>query len=303
MKNIKKILVVLVLTVMLTTGCTRSFKDKDTNTVYTENILCKPTNEESLKAYESNENVDLDKLPKCEDLKVNSGGYEGLWTSLLVKPLAWVIVKVGLLVKNYGLSIIILGILLRLLVLPLSMQTMNMSTGMQKANPELQRLEKKYAGRNDQQSLMAKNQEMLMIYKKYNIKPFSGCLVSLIQLPLFFAFLEAIQRIPAILEEKLLWFDLGTTPWKAITSGNYYYIIIVILIGASTYFSFKNAGMTSVNEAQAQQTKMMTKMMTVFIIFMSFTLNVGIGLYWVSTSAFAILQNFILKKARDKKEK
>ena len=183
------------------------------------------------------------------------------------------------------------------------MQTMNMSTGMQKANPELQRLEKKYAGRNDQQSLMAKNQEMLMIYKKYNIKPFSGCLVSLIQLPLFFAFLEAIQRIPAILEEKLLWFDLGTTPWKAITSGNYYYIIIVILIGASTYFSFKNAGMTSVNEAQAQQTKMMTKMMTVFIIFMSFTLNVGIGLYWVSTSAFAILQNFILKKARDKKEK
>ena len=135
---------------------------------------------------------------------------------------------------------------------------------------------------------MAKNQEMLMIYKKYNIKPFSGCLVSLIQLPLFFAFLEAIQRIPAILEEKLLWFDLGTTPWKAITSGNYYYIIIVILIGASTYFSFKNAGMTSVNEAQAQQTKMMTKMMTVFIIFMSFTLNVGIGLYWVSTSAFAI---------------
>ncbi|MCI6349883.1 MAG: YidC/Oxa1 family membrane protein insertase [Tenericutes bacterium] len=303
MKNIKKILIVLVLTVMLTTGCTRSFKDKETNTVYTENILCKPTNKESLKAYESNENVDLDKLPNCENLKVNSGGYEGLWTSLLVKPLAWVIVKVGLLVKNYGLSIIILGILLRLLVLPLSMQTMNMSTGMQKANPELQRLEKKYVGRNDQQSLMAKNQEMLMIYKKYNIKPFSGCLVSLIQLPLFFAFLEAIQRIPAILEEKLLWFDLGTTPWKAITSGNYYYIIIVILIGASTYFSFKNAGMTSVNEAQAQQTKMMTKMMTVFIIFMSFTLNVGIGLYWVSTSAFAILQNFILKKARDKKEK
>ena len=103
MKNIKKILIVLVLTIMLTTGCTRSFKDKETNTVYTENILCKPTNEESLKAYESNENVDLDKLPNCEDLKVNSGGYEGLWTSLLVKPLAWVIVKVGLLVKNYGL--------------------------------------------------------------------------------------------------------------------------------------------------------------------------------------------------------
>ena len=92
-----------------------------------------------------------------------------MWTSILVKPLAWVIVKVGLLVKNYGVSIILLGILLRLLVLPLSKQTMDMSTNMQKANPELQRLEKKYNGRTDQQSLMAKNQEMLMIYKKYDI--------------------------------------------------------------------------------------------------------------------------------------
>lgn len=223
-----------------------------------------------------------------------------MWTSLLVKPLAWVIVKVGLLVKNYGLSIIILGILLRLLVLPLTKQTLNMSEGMKKANPELQRLEKKYAGRNDQQSLLAKNQEMALIYKKYNIKPLSGCLVSLLQLPLFFAFLEAIQRIPAILEEKLLWFDLGTTPWKAITSGSYYYIVIVILIGASTYFSFKNTGTSAINEEQAQQTKMMTKMMTIFIIFMSFTLNVGIGLYWISTSAFAILQNYLLKKINDK---
>lgn len=300
MKKIKKIFIILSVTLLLTTGCTKSFRDKETKDVYTENILCKPTNEESIKAYEKNENVDLEKLPKCEDLKINSGGYEGLWTSLLVKPLAWIIVKVGLLVKNYGLSIIILGILLRLLVLPLTKQTLNMSEGMKKANPELQRLEKKYAGRNDQQSLMAKNQEMLLIYKKYNIKPLSGCLVSLLQLPLFFAFLEAIQRIPAILEEKLLWFDLGITPWEAITNGSYYYIVIVILIGASTYFSFKNTGTTAINEDQEKQTKMMTKMMTIFIIFMSFTLNVGIGLYWISTSAFAILQNYLLKKISNK---
>ena len=271
MKNLKKIILITMLTLTLTTSCTKSFSDKETKQVYTENILCKPTNEEALKVYEKNDKVDLEKLPECKNLKINSGGYEGLWTSILVKPLAWVIVKVGLLVKNYGVSIILLGILLRLLVLPLSKQTMDMSTNMQKANPELQRLEKKYNGRTDQQSLMAKNQEMLMIYKKYDIKPFSGCLVSLIQLPLFFAFLEAIQRIPAILEEKLLGFDLGTTPWKAISNGQYYYIIIVILIGLSTYFSFKNTGSMSVSKEQEAQTKMMTRMMTVFIIVMSFT--------------------------------
>lgn len=301
MKNLKKIILITMLTLTLTTGCTKSFSDKETKQVYTENILCKPTNEETLKVYEKNDKVNLEKLPECKNLKINSGGYEGLWTSILVKPLAWVIVKVGLLVKNYGVSIILLGILLRLLVLPLSKQTMDMSTNMQKANPELQRLEKKYNGRTDQQSLMAKNQEMLMIYKKYDIKPFSGCLVSLIQLPLFFAFLEAIQRIPAILEEKLLGFDLGTTPWKEISNGQYYYIIIVILIGLSTYFSFKNTGSMSVSKEQEAQTKMMTRMMTVFITVMSFSLNVGIGVYWFSTSAFAILQNIILKKLKEKK--
>lgn len=302
MKQTKKIVIILVMILMLTTGCTKSFKDEKTNKVYTENILCKPKDEKSLEAYQKNENIKLDKLPDCEDLKVTSGGYEGLWTNIFVKPLAWLIVKFGLLVKNYGVSIILLGIILRLLVLPLSKQTLDMSENMKKANPELKNLEKKYANRQDQESLLKKNQEMLMIYKKYNIKPFSGCLVSLIQLPLFFAFLEAIQRIPAIMEEKLLWFDLGTTPWTAITSGKYYYIVIVILIALSTYFSFKNMNTSSLNEDQAAQTKFMTKIMVVFITVMSFSLNVGIGLYWFATNAFAILQNYILKKLRDKQK-
>lgn len=301
MKNLKRVLLVIILAMTLTTGCTKTFVDEESKQSYTENILCKPTEEERIEIYTNNE-IDLDSLPECTDLKVNSGGYEGLWTSIFVKPLAFVIVKFGMLVKNYGIAIMLLGVLLRLIVLPLSKQTMDMSENMKKANPELQRLEKKYAGRTDQESMMMKSQEMMMIYKKYNIKPASGCLVSLIQLPLFFAFLEAIQRIPVILEETTFGLYLGTTPWKAITSGQWYYIIVVIAIAAATYFSFKNTSMSSGNPEQEQQMKMMSIFMVVFITFMSFTLNVGIGLYWFSTSAFAILQNFILKKIRNKND-
>jgi len=301
MKKTKKVVILILLTCMLTTGCTRTFQDEDTKKIYTENILCKPTDEKSLEAYDKNENVKLNKLPKCEEFKLTSGGYEGLFTNIFVKPLAWLIIQVGRLVKNYGLSIIILGVLLRLLVMPLSKKTINMSENMKKAQPELEKLEKKYSNRTDQESMLKKNQEMLMIYKKYDIKPFSGCLVSLIQLPLFFAFLEAIQRIPVILEERLLWFDLGTTPWEAMKSGQYYYIIIVILIALVTYLSFKNMNATSINSDQVAQTKFMTKMMVVFITFMSFTLNVGIGFYWIATSTFAVIQNYIFK--RDKKKK
>ena len=301
MKKTKKVVILILLTCMLTTGCTKTFQDKETEKIYTENILCKPTEQTSLDAYEKNENVKLEKLPKCEEFKITSGGYEGLFTNLFVKPLAWLIIQVGRLVKNYGLSIIILGVLLRLIVMPLSKKTINMSENMKKAQPELEKLEKKYSNRTDQESMLKKNQEMLMIYKKYDIKPFSGCLVSLIQLPLFFAFLEAIQRIPVILEERLLWFDLGTTPWLEIKTGNYYYIIIVILIALVTYLSFKNMNSTSMNNAQAAQTKFMTKMIVVFITFMSFTLNVGIVFYRIATSAFAVIQNYIFKREKNKR--
>ena len=298
MKNIKKILVVVLLTLFLTTGCTKSFKDETTNEVYTSNILCRPAEKEKIEIYNNN-NIDLEKLPECKNLKVNSGGYEGLWTNIFVKPLAYVIVKFGLLLKNYGYSIILLGVFLRLLVLPLSKKTMDMSENMKKANPELQALEKKYANRNDQESMMQKSQEMMIIYKKYNIKPASGCLVSLIQLPLFFAFLEAIQRIPVILEETTFGLYLGTTPMKALTTGKWWYLIIVILIAVTTYFSMAKMSTAPTMPDQEKQTKMMTIFMVGFITIMSMQLNVGIGLYWIATSAFAVLQNLILKTKKN----
>ena len=93
---------------------------------------------------------------------------------------------------------------------------------MKKANPEIARIEKKYANKdqNDKEVMMQKSQEMMMVYKKYNVNPISGCLLSFLQLPLFIAFLEAINRVPAIFEEKFLFFHLGTnskcwsTNWK-----------------------------------------------------------------------------------------
>ena len=97
-KNRKKLIALLLVLVLLTTGCTKTLKGEDKKVVtnpetgqsLTENILCQPTNEETRKKYEEN-GIDLNSLPKCEEFKVTSGGYEGLWTSLFVKPLAWAI--------------------------------------------------------------------------------------------------------------------------------------------------------------------------------------------------------------------
>ena len=293
-----KFLIMLITLLILTTGCTKRFVDETSEKQYTKNILCQPTTEEVKKIYIDNEEttkVNIDKLSECDDFKINEGGYEGLWTSLFVKPLAWLIIKLGLVVKNYGISIMLLGILLRILMIPMSKKSMSMNENMKKAKPELDKLERKYRNKTDQQSMMMKSQEMMMIYKKYNISPVSSCLVAFIQLPILFAFLEAIQRIPVIFEEKLLIFDLGKTPLEGINSGNYYYIILVIMIILTTYLSFKNVNMNSLDEQQEKQMKFMNIFMVGFISIASFSLPTALALYWIVSSGFAVIQNYIQK--------
>ena len=273
-------------------------KETQTGQNLTENILCRPTDENMIELYESN-NVDLSKLPACKDLSISEGKYEGIWTTLFVKPLAWLIVLIGNLVKNYGLSVIIITILIRLALYPITKKTAVQSEMMKKAQPELQKLESKYSNKNDQASQMAKSQEMMAIYKKYNINPLSGCLFALIQIPLFFAFYEALNRLPIIFEGSLLGFNLGITPSTAIFAySKFYYIIIVILVGVLTFYSFKLNSTASMSAEQAKQMKIMSIFSVVLITFMSFKVSISIALYWIFNSAFTVVQNLLVKRGK-----
>lgn len=295
----QKKIIVLVMTCLLLTGCTKTLT-KDNKAVVnpttgqslTENILCQPTDKETIKIYEENK-VDISKLPECEKFKANSGGYEGLWTSIFVKPLAWIILATGNLVKNYGLSLIIVSFLIRMVAYPITKKTAMQSELLKTAKPELDRLEKKYENKTDQESLMKKNQEMMLIYKRYDINPVSGCLFSFLQLPLFIGFLEAINRVPAIFEEKFLIFQLGTTPKTAILSGNIYYLILILIVAFTTYYSFR-LNMTSMgnNEQSKTMNRMMVIMITVMAVFMTSALNI----YWITTNLFTIVQNLLVKR-------
>ena len=148
----KKKILILFLMLFTLSGCTKRFnvvinEEKNQQKSYVSNILCKPETKELVDVYKNNDKkllIKYEDLPKCSNLKINSGGYEGLWTSLFVKPLAWIIVKVGLIVKNYGLAIMIVGLILRLLMFPISKKSTNMNINMQKAQKDLDKLEKKY---------------------------------------------------------------------------------------------------------------------------------------------------------------
>lgn len=307
--KIKKIILIFIACFCLT-GCTKYISDDNNKRIINEetgqslpsNILCKPTTSELDKIYDKYKNkleVDLDKLPECENLKYyDSNNYNGLWVQLIVMPLAWLIIKIGNFLGNYGLSVMAVGLLIRIILIPFTRKTIKQSENMKKAQPEMERLEKKYANKNDQESLMMKSQEMMMIYKKYNISPFGSCLISFIQLPLFFGFLEAINRIPAIFEGDLGAYQLGTTPLIGIKSDNYFYIVLILLIILTTYLSFKFSMSSMGNAAQQKQMKMMTGFMLVFISIASFSLPTAIALYWVVTNGFSVVQNLIMKRGK-----
>ncbi len=303
MKNKKRLIIVLLL-LLLTTGCTKQLVDKNnkpvknetTGQTLTENIICKPTNKETYNIYKENK-VKVDKLPDCEDFKLTDGKYESLWNSFIVKPIAFLIIFLGKFVKNYGLSVIIISLLIRLIAYPVTKKTAMQSELMQKAQPELTKIQKKYANKTDEESMMKQNQEMLAVYKKYNINPIGGCLFSLLQLPIFIAFFEALQRTPVIFEDKFLGLQLGTTPAVGIgTSTFYIYAILVLLIGLTTHFSFKMNAATSATDDPTM--KMMPTMMTVMIIVTSIFMPTGLGIYWVTSNIFTIVQNTLVKRSK-----
>ena len=270
-----------------------------TGQALTQNILCQPKNEEVIEIYKLY-NVDIDKLPSCDNYRINEGSYEGLWTSFFVKPLAWLLLKVGTIFKNYGLSLVIIGFLIRLLMMPLTKSTALQSENMKKAQPEIALIEAKYKEKTDQDSVMKKNQETMALYKKYNINPLSSCLFALVQIPILFAFIEAINRVPAIFEGSFLGLKLGLTPTVAILRGEWWYISIVIILALVTYFSFNlNKTAAPVGDSQKQM-KIMNKFLIVFIIFMSFSLSTAIGIYWITSSSFTIFQNLIVKRSGKK---
>ncbi|MGN1000788.1 MAG: YidC/Oxa1 family membrane protein insertase [Bacilli bacterium] len=305
-KTLKRSITIILLVLILLTGCTKSLtkddkvvKNPTTGQSLTENILCRPKDEDTIKIYEEN-NVDLTKLPECEEFKITSGGYEGLWTSIFVKPLAWLILTIGDLAKNYGLGLIIVSLLIRLVAFPITRKTALQSELLKKAKPDLDKLEKKYMNKTDQDSLMKKNQEMMLIYKKYNINPVSGCLFSFLQLPLFIGFLEAINRVPAIFEETFLTFQLGTTPLTAIQNGNLLYILLIIVVGVTTYFSFK---LNATAMGDNNQAKTMNRAMVIMIIVMSVFMTSALNIYWITTNLFTIFQNLLVKRGNGNEKK
>lgn len=180
---------------------------------------------------------------------------------------------------NYGVAIIILTILIRVVLLPLTSSQTRAMKKMQQLQPEIQKLQKKY--RNDPQRL---NQETMALWREHKVNPLSGCLPVLIQLPFLWAFFAALRGYDFQADPSFLWIpDLASPdPW-----------VLPILTGLSTYFMTR---MSSANAADPSQ-RVMLYAMPVFLGWITRTFPAGLGVYWVTNNLFQIAQQYYMEWA------
>ena len=135
----------------------------------------------------------------------------------IMNGIFYVIDKIG--IPNIGLAIILFTIVIYMLMMPLTIKQQKFSKLSAKMNPELQAIQAKYKGRNDNESAMAQNAEIQAVYAKYGVSPSGSCVQLLIQMPILFALYRVIYAMPAyvtkigntfrVLAEKIISVDNG----------------------------------------------------------------------------------------------
>ncbi|MCL1891851.1 MAG: membrane protein insertase YidC [Alphaproteobacteria bacterium] len=207
------------------------------------------------------------------------------WFWFLSRPFLWALNALYSLVANYGVAIILLTIIIRILMWPLTRKSFVGMAAMQKMQPEMQRIQKLYA---DDKVRM--QQEMMKLYKDSKTSPMSGCLPMLLQIPIFFALYKALLIAAPLRHSQFLWIsDLAVMDP---------YFILPIVMGASMWWQMhlqSAANKVTGNDPMAQTQKMMKWMPVIFTAMFAW-MPAGLVLYWTVSNLFGIGQMWWIKR-------
>lgn len=204
----------------------------------------------------------------------------GIWENYFVYPLSWLIKEVaGFFNENYGLSIILVTILIRVVLLPLMIKQTRSSKAMQALQPQMKELKEKYSAK-DQKTQQKLQQETMKLFQEHKVNPLAGCLPIFIQMPILFAFYHAIIRTWEIKEHSFLWFSLGAPDP---------YYILPLVAGLTTFIQQKM--MMIENNPQM---KALLYIMPVMIIGFAAFFPSALALYWVVGNIFMIVQTHFI---------
>jgi YidC/Oxa1 family membrane protein insertase len=222
-----------------------------------------------------------------EPIKSDAGG---IWDPFFVYPLSWLMTTIADALNNsYGLAIIIVTIILRILILPLMIKQTKSTKAMQALQPQMKELREKYSAK-DQQTQQKLQKEMMELFQTHGVNPLAGCLPILVQMPILIAFYHAIIRTPQINPEvdpgytgaaqEFLWFELGSADP---------FFLLPLIAGATTFIQQK---MMMVQDNP--QMKALLYIMPIMIMAFAAFFPSALALYWVIGNLFMIVQTYFI---------
>jgi len=258
-----------------------------------------PINQEALNIYNNGNNgfglIDMQFI----EIANNRGMFSSV-LGPLEKFLKWLLLIIYKLVPNYGVAIILLTLLVKILFFPLTKKSSEATLRMQSVAPKIKELQEKY--KDNRQKL---NIEMAELYKKEGYNPLSGCLPMLLQIPIFFAMYNLFNNhfdlrgaefisgwIPDLsLPESTYNFPAGfrlpILGWTALRLLPFIYLGSQLLYGKITQTPDQKAN---------SQMKMMLYVMPIVFFFILYNVPSGLLIYWIFSNLFTMVQQLAINK-------
>jgi len=227
------------------------------------------------------------------------------WMNWLMEParksLLWTLTLFHGVVRNYGIAIILLTLLVRILFWPLTHKSTESMKRMQEIQPEIKALQDKYKKSNPQKL----QQETMKLYKEKKVNPMGGCLPMFVQIPVFIALFTVLRNAIELRYSSFLWIaDLSMAenlfPGKLPFGLSLNILPIVMSLSMIWQQKLSSPG-TAATPEQQQQQKMMMFMMPIMMLFFFYSMPSGLVLYWTTSNLLMIgqtgLRNLKKKKA------
>lgn len=213
------------------------------------------------------------------------------WFDIIAKPLLYLMNIIDKWIGNYGLAIIIVTILIKVVFWPLTHKSYESMRVMKKLQPKLKELKEKH--KDDKAKL---NEEMMGLYRAYNVNPMSGCLPMLLQVPIFFAFYRMLYSAIELRHAPfMLWVNDLAAPDRLPIGFDIPYLgglpVLTLLMGASMFIQQK---MTPMSGDPAQQKIFMFMPLIFTVLFVNFPS--GLTLYWLVNNVLSIVQQYFINK-------
>ena len=218
---------------------------------------------------------------------------EGTFYNIFVKPMEWLLHFFSDFFNgSYGLAIILITVLIRLVLMPLMLKNykaqQNMKIKMDALRPEMEDIQKRLKEakeKEEKDEQMKLQQEMMGLYSKHGVNPLNmGCLPLVIQMPIIMGLYFAILNSTEVQTHEFLWFNLGEPD-----------MIMMVLAGA-VYFVQARVSLWTMPEQQKKQMKAFIYLSPIMIMFISFKAMAALPLYWAVGGILLIFQTYLGRK-------